>query len=240
MKKRSLLDYIGKDDVEKMIPCFKPTSKKYLEGETILAYSTTTIKKLAVIMEGHAKLEIFNDSGEIFMLENYEQGDVFGELFSLPLDSFEYIVTALSPCLVVYIDYNHIIAPCSNVCPHHSQLISNLFVMSAQKSQELSLHISILGQPTMRGKILAYLKYAKALWEESEQESKMVSKSQDMGKNTKKTFIKPSDVEFTLPISLGELADYIRVDRTAMMRELRLMKKDGIIQGDRRQFRILV
>ena len=34
----------------------------------------------------------------------------------------------------------------------------------------------------------------------------------------------------TLPFSLTDLADYLSVDRSAMMRELKLLKDDGIIE----------
>ena len=44
---------------------------------------------------------------------------------------------------------------------------------------------------------------------------------------------------FNLPMSLVQLSEYIMVDRSAMMREIRAMKKDGLIESKNRQFRIL-
>lgn len=35
---------------------------------------------------------------------------------------------------------------------------------------------------------------------------------------------------FSLPFSLTDLADYLSVDRSAMMRELKLLKEDGFIE----------
>ena len=35
---------------------------------------------------------------------------------------------------------------------------------------------------------------------------------------------------FELPFSLTDLADYLSVDRSAMMRELKLLKEDGFIE----------
>ena len=35
---------------------------------------------------------------------------------------------------------------------------------------------------------------------------------------------------FTLPFSLTDLADYLNVDRSAMMRELKLLKEDGLVE----------
>ena len=44
---------------------------------------------------------------------------------------------------------------------------------------------------------------------------------------------------FTLPFSLSVLADYIATDRSAMMRELRHLKEQGIVCTDGRQIRLL-
>ena len=35
---------------------------------------------------------------------------------------------------------------------------------------------------------------------------------------------------FKLPFSLTDLADYLSVDRSAMMREIKLLKEDGFIE----------
>ena len=40
---------------------------------------------------------------------------------------------------------------------------------------------------------------------------------------------------FTLPFSLTDLADYLSVDRSAMMRELKSLKNEGIIIKNRKK-----
>lgn len=215
MDKRQLLYNISDESLEKMIPCFNPVIKNYMAGETILSYTYDSPGKVAVMRKGSAKLEILNSDGETFLLEHYFVGDIFGEFFSLPINNYEYLVTALEDCEVVYIDYNHIIKPCENLCNHHSQLISNLFIMSTQRSQELSLHISILGQSSTRSKLIAYFKYVSGTNENSK------------------------DGYFDIPMKLTDLAKYLHVDRSAMMREIRRMKSDGLIEGGNGSYRML-
>ena len=41
---------------------------------------------------------------------------------------------------------------------------------------------------------------------------------------------------FEIPCTLGDLAEYLAVDRSAMMREIRNLKKDGLIDSERRRF----
>ncbi|MBQ1333830.1 MAG: winged helix-turn-helix domain-containing protein, partial [Clostridia bacterium] len=43
----------------------------------------------------------------------------------------------------------------------------------------------------------------------------------------------------TLPFSASALADYICADRSAMMREMAAMKRDGLIDYERRRVTVL-
>lgn len=214
MKKVHFMDHISKESIDKMIPCFKPRFKDFKQGETIMAYSDCQ-EQVGVILEGSAKLYFSDIEGDFGLLETYHDGDLFGDVFSLPLTGYEYVVTAVTDCKVVFISYHHIMHPCCNVCPHHSQLISNLFLMTTQKSQELSLHINILGQSTTRKKLLTYLQFVQS------------GRHTDAGES------------FEIPMSLGELSEYLCVERTAMMREIRKMNEDGILDSNRRTFRLL-
>ena len=214
MKKVHYMDNISKDAIDKMIPCFKPKFKDFKQGETILAYSDIQ-EQVCILLEGSAKLYFSDIDGDYGLLETYHDGDLFGDVFSLPLDGYEYIVTAMTDCKVVFISYHHILHPCCNVCEHHSQLINNLFLMTTQKSQELSLHINILGQSTTRKKLLTYLQF--------------VQTGSGVGEGE----------TFEIPMSLGSLSEYLCVERTAMMREIRKMNEEGIIESNRRQFRLL-
>lgn len=216
MKQVKVLDNISRAELMEIVPCFNPITHHYLKGETILTYQPDFPKEIAILKTGSARLEATNETGDVFYLEDYHQGDIFGQLFSLPLENFLYTVVAISDCCVVYLDYNHIIAPCEKSCAHHSKLISNLFLMTTQKSQEMSLHLSILGQVSIRNKIMTYLKHLRSILEPID----------DKG-------------TFNLPMSLVQLSEYIMVDRSAMMREIRSMKKDGLIESKNRQFRIL-
>ena len=44
---------------------------------------------------------------------------------------------------------------------------------------------------------------------------------------------------FVLPFSLSVLADYIATDRSAMMRELKKLKEEGLVQNEGRRFTLL-
>lgn len=216
MDRQQILTNINEASIQKMIPCFKPITKRYNSGDTIITYNGSNQNRIAVLESGSAKLEAINIEGDIFRLESYQAGDVFGELFTIPLSTYEYIVTAEDKCRVIYIDYAHVMAPCDHVCPHHTQLISNLFIMTAQKTQELSFHLSVLNQHSTRDKLLCYLK------------SIQLGKGISYGN------------EFEIPLTLSKLAEYLRVDRSAMTREIKAMKEEGILDSSQRTFKLLI
>ncbi len=211
MNKHFISDGISGESIRKMLRCFSPDFRTYAPGETIMRYSALP-KKIGLVRSGKARLESLDAEGNINLLEIYEERELFGELFCLPLENFEYLVTAEQECRIIFIDYAHVIAPCSHACAHHSQLINNLFLMAAERSQALSLHLSILSQPTIRKRLLVYFQHMQGL----------------LGANP-----------FVLPVSRSKMAEYLRVDRSAMSRELRLMETDGLVRINKKQIFLL-
>ncbi|MCQ4638554.1 Crp/Fnr family transcriptional regulator [Anaerovorax odorimutans] len=211
MKRCFINDGMTGESIKNMLRCFHPQLKRLASGETIMRYSDK-IEKIGLLMEGEAALHALDADGNDSLLESYGPQDLFGELFHLPLEGLEYLVEAKADCRVLFIDYTHIITPCENVCPHHSQLINNLFLMAAQRSQALSLHLNILNQTSIRKKLLTYLNWLRGT----------------SGRNP-----------VIVPMTLSALAEYLCVDRSAMTREIRLMNKEGILQSSRREFLLL-
>ena len=123
----------------------------------------------------------------------------------------EYIAEADEDCEVLFISYDHIIHPCAHACLKHTQLINNLFSLTAEKLQTLELRINILAQKNMRQKLLTYLEYAG---------------SEAKGKT------------FTIGMTITELAAYLNVDRSSLMREMKRMKEEGLIWSEGRRFRL--
>ena len=81
----------------------------------------------------------------------------------------------------------------------------------SEKTQALSEHLEILSRRTIREKLLAYFTMTAA---------------------------KNKSSYFTLPFSQTSLADYICVDRSAMVRELKRMTDEGLIEIERRNVKM--
>ena len=78
----------------------------------------------------------------------------------------------------------------------------------AEKAQRLSERVDVLSRRSIREKLLCYFQ----------------QQAEHAGSST-----------FILPFSLSVLADYIATDRSAMMRELKRLKDEGLVRSDGRK-----
>ncbi len=197
----SIFTGIDKESIEQMTCCFDTSTQIFQPKETIMAYSDH-LEKIGILLDGSAFLYTLDFEGRCNILEYFHKDDVFGELFALPIREQGYFIEADTACTVLFIQYAQLIKRCENACAHHSRLVSNLFGLTAKKSQQQTLHLNILSQRNMRGKLLMYFNYL----------------HQEQGKNP-----------IQLPMSYTSLANYLCVDRSAMMRELKQMKLANLI-----------
>ena len=99
-------------------------------------------------------------------------------------------------------------ARCEKACDHHSRMVENMFRLVAEKATTLSERVEILSRRNIREKLMSYFTMQAA----------------HCGEN-----------RFLLPFSLSALADYISTDRSAMMRELKKMREEGLVEVNGRQ-----
>jgi CRP-like cAMP-binding protein len=127
--------------------------------------------------------------------------------------SQHYYVCAKAKTRVIFIDYEHVIKRCENACKFHSQMVSNLLQMIAMRASQQANRIYVLSRNSTRKKILAYLCEA-------------------AGEN--------QDQPFKLPVSYTTLAEYLCVDRSAMMREFKNLSEEGVLFREGKNIRILL
>lgn len=211
MEELTIFTGISPESRAAMHTCFRSRELSFDTGEVIAVY-TNRPQKIGVLMSGHARLYYCDADGNQSVMEELFRNSVFGEIFLLPGDMQEYYVSACEPCRVLFIDYEHIVKRCPKACAHHSQLVSNLFQLTARKAQVQANRINILTQPTVRLKLLAYLNLLSA------QENR---------------------TEITVPMSYSALAEYLCLDRSAMMRELKKMADAKLIRRDGRKICLL-
>lgn len=202
---------ISHDSVDSMMKCFSPEVRKFKKGDTILVFEQE-VKYLCVLLTGKAHLYCVDSEGEYTLLENYGPNDIFGEVFTMPFGAVGYVAEADSDCSVMFMKMSSIYGRCSNACEHHTMINKNLFHLSAKKAQMLALRINMISKKTVRQKLVSYFEYLEE---------------------------KTGSLSFDTELSLSQLANYLCVDRTSLMRELRLMREEGIIQSSGRRITVL-
>ncbi|MCI7734432.1 MAG: Crp/Fnr family transcriptional regulator [Dysosmobacter sp.] len=200
---------IGYEEYCRMLDCFQAVQRSFRTDDLIYDFSSKESNAVGIIERGEASVIRIDKDGVSTVLEELSVGGVFGRTLAYAgsvRDSME--VVCRTPCDVLFIDYPHIFKRCEKACTHHSLLVQNMLRLMADKAQALSLRVDVLSRRSIREKLLCYFRQL------SEQE----------GKQT-----------FTLPFSLSTLADYIATDRSAMMRELKRLKEEGVIRSDGRK-----
>lgn len=212
MRQIQLFEGISEDSIEKMIACFKPETRCFRRGETVMVYSPE-LSYLCVLLKGTAHLYCMDSDGEYALLESYAENDIFGEVFAMPYGDLGYAVEADSDCEVMFIRFSCIYGRCPKACEHHSRLTCNLFELSAKKAQALAVRINMISKRTLRRKLTAYFDYLRE---------------------------KNGADSFEIETSLSQLAGYLCADRASMMRELKNMCDEGLMTRRGRHVTLLL
>ena len=200
MEEKSIFEGIENTDVLKMLKCFEARKMLFKKDRTIIS-NIINVKTVGIILSGTANIIRYDYNGNRSIIEKLEKNSVFGEVFSRVGSDISVIAT--SDCEVLFIDYEHIIKRCKKGCSYHSTLTDNVLKLLSQKIVDLNERLEILSKRTIRDKLLSYFEF---LASESPRRS------------------------FYLPFTYTDLADYLSVDRSAMMREIKNLKEEGFIK----------
>ncbi len=192
--------------------CDKAQVKSFETNEIITTYIVNR-NMIFIILDGSADLIRYDFNGNQTIVEKFGKFDVLGEIFYKININNELFVKAREKTKVLMFNYDIFEKRCKKNCKFHDDLLVGLPNLVLTKVSDLNLRIELLSQKTIRDKLLSYFR--------------IISEN-----NFSKTFV--------IPFSLSDLADYLSIDRSAMMRELKVLKEDGIIKKlDKNKFTLL-
>lgn len=169
------------------------------------------IHSLGVILTGHVYMVKEDVWGEETILVRMGKGDLFGENFACsPNPASTVTFYAPQAAEVLFIPYERLLRHAGN--RNVLLFITNLISMMTYKSQNLMRKINVVSRKSLREKIQCFLSL------EAE---------------------KTGTLDFTIPFSREEMAEYVCANRSALSRELKAMEKDGLIELKGRTCRIL-
>lgn len=191
--------------------CAKMQRKTFFRESIITTYMEKR-KQICILINGNADLIRYDRNGNRDIIESFNKNDIFGEAFYPVNTNNELFVLATDDCEVISFSYDDIRVKCKNNCRLHTNLISDILELVLNKTVRQNTRIEILSKRTIREKLLTYF---------------TILSSKNFSKN------------ITLPVSLTSLADYLSVDRSAMMREIKSLINEGFISKNGNKIKLL-
>lgn len=191
--------------------CKSVQKKSFRKNQTITTYIQKR-NQVCIILNGEADLVRYDSNGDKSIIEHFTKNDLFGEAFYIVTTNNELSVEAKKNCEVLFFIYDNIHQKCRNNCKFHQTLSENFSNLVLNKVMDLNTRVEILTKRTIREKLRGYFNILST-------------------RNLSKTF--------SIPFSLTDLADYLSVDRSAMMRELKSLKDEGFIKKNGNKITLL-
>lgn len=180
---------------------------KSLEGNTLHFKKNNTILSnikqeniIGIILEGYVQIVKTDYNGNRTIIEDLYDNDIFSSKLS-NISNNEYSIVTKEDTKLIILYFNEILNNELNTS-YYNQFLKNLLHTMSNKMTNINNRIEILSNKTIRNKLLAYFK--------------IMSK-----RNNSKVIY--------LPYTFIDLADYLGVDRSAMYRELKNLKEEGLI-----------
>ena len=211
LQQTTLFAGIAAADIEDILDTARARRAEYEKGQYVIRQGGNN-PDIGIILSGRGCSVIERADGKAIIISVLEPGSYIGLFLAAGRKRKSPVsVQALEPMSVLFIPFELLISQYDRAW--HGALIRNCFDGLSQKAMELYDRIDCLIRPTVREKVMTYLRHASA-----EQGGGM----------------------FTIPLDRGAMADYLNTDRSALSRELSRMKKDGVIDYYKDSFRVMV
>ena len=199
-----LFEGVAQSDCERLLLSMKINEKTFSKGEMVYRFSSANTD-IGILKSGRAKIVKCDKFGNESSLEFLGEGGLFGSVLAFSHSDGEYItVIAQTDLKVDFIPRAEIMKSCDQGCDGRHRVILNVLNLINKKTADLSERVEILSNKTIRDRLLCYF----------------VNLATKANSN-----------EVVLPLSLTLLAEYLAVDRSAMMRELKRLKEDKTLQN---------
>jgi len=191
--------------------CIKAQKKVFPTGSVITTYMEKR-KQICILLSGKADLIRYDLKGNKDIIERFNENDVFGEVFHNVNTNNELFVLATKQCEVLIFLYDDLRIKCKQNCSFHTTLVSTMLELVLKNTISQNTRIEILSKRSIREKLLSYFN---------------ILSNKSFSKN------------IAIPFSLTSLADYLSVDRSAMMREIKNLIDEGFISKNGNRIKLL-
>ncbi len=228
LKNHPLFYRMEKEDILKILSCFSFNEKNFAKDEYILLEGYP-VQLIGIIIHGTVLMEKSDMFGNHYFFTELREHDIFAEPFMgsvVQLSSVNY--KAMTNCSILFFRYKDMWQPCEYNCSCHSIFTENLMNLLAMKTRTLLAKIEILSKKSLRDRILTFFNNVYYDYD-----------SHQMDLKDSNSPYKLSDNQFFIPYNHTELAEYLGVNRSALVRELKRMKEENMIDYNKNTYTLL-
>jgi len=203
---------IADENLLRMLNCLGAKVDFFDKKYTVIAEGNKA-KFIGIVLSGSVQMINTDFYGNRSIVAVSEKGEMFSEAFACAeTESIPVSVIASEPSEIMLINCSHILHTCTNNCGFHQQMIFNLMKSLAVKNIQFHQKIEVTSKRSTREKLLSYLTICEK---------------------------KAGSREFDIPFDRQELADFLGVERSGLSAEIGKLKKEGIIDTDKKHFELL-
>lgn len=191
---------INAREKEKILAYLEANTLSFKKNMTILG-SVKQENIISIVVNGHLQIVKTDYNGNRTIMEELFENDIFGSTIS-SINNDEYSIITKEDSKIIIIYFDEIINNDLNYS-YFNQFLKNLLKIITKKINSNNDRMEILTNKTIRNKLLAYFR--------------IMSR-----KNNSRVIY--------LPYNYIDLADYLAIDRSAMYRELKNLKEEGLIE----------
>lgn len=197
---------IEEKDLKEITKIFKTTKTYYKKG-TLLSHRTNFNLNIGIILNGAIDVIKHDYNGEKVIIDKLEKNYLIGDIFSLNhTDEISLIVT--SDCEILFIDFENFVDSYQSDKNINSILVYSMLKLLVQITKDKDNRVRVISKKKIRDKLLEYFYI---LYE------------------------KNNNIVIHIPYSYTDLSDYLVVNRSAMMRELRKMANENLITVEKKK-----
>ncbi len=207
-----LFQGIEGEELTHLLTCLDAREYNFSRGSFVWMQGDSDYK-VGIVTEGKVNIIKEDLMGNRSLIASISAPHIFGEsLVSSEAPESPVSVQAAVDSKILLFDFIRLVKSCGSACTYHTRLIQNMMKILAGKNIYLNEKIDYLSRTTTRQKVSAYLL----------------------------NHITDADrLLSVIPLNREELADYLGVNRSALSRELSLMRSDGLISFKKDTFSIL-
>ena len=209
IRSSTLFSGISEEEVTAILSCLNAEERSFPKEAFVLCAGDTA-GSIGLVLSGSVLVIQEDIWGNRNILSKAGPGQTFAAAFACaPGSVLNVSVVAETPVTALFLDVKRILTVCPSACAHHSRIIRNLLGELAEKNLRFGEKLTHMGQRTTRSKLMSYLS----------------AEAQRRGA-----------VEFDIPFSRQQLADFLGVERSGLSLELGKMKQDGLLDFHKSHF----